>query len=328
MIENPSCPICNETRWRLIGSRTYRLADFDRLNPYVQRRFRVLFEIWFPGAYEVLVTSRLCENCGFVLYTPRPSADDLDAKYRFLTSLGADVDAPSINSPNERQRARLLFRHCQKYLPSVGQARILDFGGGDGRLMGEFVVRAHHCFLVDYCERAIPGIDRLGTTLADIPAGAKFDLIICSHVIEHVVDPFQVVSALKQHLDRDGTLYVEVPMEVWGRAPLQEEPVTHINFFTSASLRFLLERMGLQVTSCRLEGYPHPAGHMGLAIRAIAKPTQLATGPARPPGTREAERFLRPNCWLKLLRRLLMPTTISSAIAYKAKRLLSGRRAD
>lgn len=321
MIDNPTCPVCGEQHWRLLGSRTYRLVDIDKQNPYVQRRFRVLFEIWFRGADEVLVTSRLCESCGFVLYTPRPSADDLDAKYRFLTSLGADQDAPSVDSPIERQRARLLFRYCRKYLPSVGQARILDFGGGDGRLMGEFVARGHHCFLVDYYERAIPGVDRLGTILADIPAGAKFDLIVCSHVIEHVANPLQMVSELKQHLDSQGILYVEVPMEVWGRDPLHEEPVTHVNFFTPSSLRLLLERAGMSVFSSRLGSCPYPGMRMELVIRAGAMQGDADLLPVKPNGSLETERFLRPDLRLKVMRRLLMPSTIPGAVAYKIRQL-------
>jgi hypothetical protein len=38
---------------------------------YVQKRFRVLFEMWCPGAESVELTSMLCETCGFVCYTPR-----------------------------------------------------------------------------------------------------------------------------------------------------------------------------------------------------------------------------------------------------------------
>jgi hypothetical protein len=75
--------------------------------PYVKKRYRVLFEVWFPSRQAVKITSQLCSACGFVLYTPRPEATDLDAKYRFLGALEPDVRiAP--DAPIEQSKARQL----------------------------------------------------------------------------------------------------------------------------------------------------------------------------------------------------------------------------
>jgi 2-polyprenyl-3-methyl-5-hydroxy-6-metoxy-1,4-benzoquinol methylase len=66
--------------------------------------------------------------------------------------------------------------------------------------------------------------------LADLPAPERYEWITCSHVIVHVADPLQIVQLLNTHLTERGTRYIEIPMVIWVCAPLQEEPVTHLNF--------------------------------------------------------------------------------------------------
>lgn len=133
-------------------------------------------------------------------------------------------------------------------------------GGGDGRLMQQFLAADCSCDLVDYAAQTVSGVQKRGGTMADLPASERFNWITCSHMLEHVADPLQIVQTLSCHLAEDSVLYIEVPMEIWGRAPLQEEPVTHVNFFTPASLRHLQQRAGLAVPVVRLGSYLHPSG--------------------------------------------------------------------
>jgi SAM-dependent methyltransferase len=322
VIAEPACPVCDAKSWRPIGSRLYRLADAESLSAYARKRYRVLFEVWHPGRSEIELTSKLCGGCGFVTNVPRPADEDLEAKYRFLGRLGQDSEAPAAESPSERARARRLFRLLRRHLPKVGRPRILDFGGGDGRLMSDFVAHGCECDVVDYRTDALPGVHRQGNTLADLPSDSKYDLVVCSHVIEHVADPLPTLQVLKEHLKPRGRLYVEVPMEIWGRAPLHTEPVTHVNFFTPASLRQLMERAGMRVSSCFLGGYHHPSGQMELAIRAIGGLADPQEQPLTALGNpAETEGFLKPSLTLRLRRRLLMPSTIFGALAFKLRRI-------
>nr|VFJ53903.1 MAG: hypothetical protein BECKFM1743C_GA0114222_101312 [Candidatus Kentron sp. FM]VFJ56153.1 MAG: hypothetical protein BECKFM1743A_GA0114220_101632 [Candidatus Kentron sp. FM]VFK12948.1 MAG: hypothetical protein BECKFM1743B_GA0114221_102626 [Candidatus Kentron sp. FM] len=73
----PPCPICKAHDWQGIGERIYRVRDADCLDEYARTRYRVLFEKWFPGYDTVTLTSRLCRDCGFITYTPRPEAISL-----------------------------------------------------------------------------------------------------------------------------------------------------------------------------------------------------------------------------------------------------------
>jgi hypothetical protein len=88
MQPSPPCPVCGGNRWQTLGKRTWRLGESN--DPIIQKRLRVLFEVWFPGSQEFTASSELCRDCGSVIYAPRPTAEDLNAKYRFLTTLGPD----------------------------------------------------------------------------------------------------------------------------------------------------------------------------------------------------------------------------------------------
>lgn len=121
---------------------------------------------------------------------------------------------------------------------------------------------------------------------------------------------------LSSHLKKNGLLYVEVPMEVWGRAPLQSEPVTHLNFFTRSSLIFLLQAAGLEVLNCQLSSSLHPSGQRFAALKAVAICSATATSPTFP-GSAEAELFLSERFSDRLLCSLRCPRVLVNRLAHR-----------
>jgi SAM-dependent methyltransferase len=302
MLQDPECPICTASNWEIVGSRTYSISDIPQLDDYQTRRYRVLFEIWFPGKTEITLALKLCSACGFILYTPRPSEQDLQKKYRFL--LDSEID--SADESTIKVRAGELFHHLKNYLKQKDFS-ILDFGGGDGSLMSEFLSYGFDCFVIDYHPKQIDGVKRLGDTLEYLPADRTFDIIICSHVLEHIVDPYNTLGSLRQHLSSEGVLYVEVPMEIWRRAPLRDEPVTHINFFTRDSLNYLLSRAGFQVVRCRLGKYTHSPGYHPTALRAFAKRGSNQILPSLQNASRNSWRLISPDFRMLIRMSILHP---------------------
>jgi SAM-dependent methyltransferase len=268
------------------------------LSEYVRKRYRVLFECWLPGVEEVLLNSCICKRCGFISNVPRPTEVDVDAKYRFLADLGQDYGT-SESEATTRQRSRELYASLRSKLSPRGA--VLDYGGGDGRLMAAFAEAKHRCLLMDYNASPCNFVEKIGNTIADFPKDLRVDAVICSHVIEHVVDPVRVMQSLAGHLLESGVMYVEVPMEIWGRAPLHEEPVTHINFFAPSTLKLSLQAAGLGVQTCKLTGAIHPTGRRRLAIKAIGflekQREQKVTGAS------EVRKYLEPGLMQKIQRR-------------------------
>jgi 2-polyprenyl-3-methyl-5-hydroxy-6-metoxy-1,4-benzoquinol methylase len=89
---------------------------------------------------------------------------------------------------------------------------------------------------------------------------AHFDVILCLDVLEHLVDPWQVLARLTTHLKPGGRLIASIPnVRNWralgpllfaGRWEYTQTGIldkTHLRFFTRNSALALLQSSGLQV---------------------------------------------------------------------------------
>lgn len=323
MNPHPRCPVCAEQNWQIIGSRTWKKSDLPGMSPVLQRRSRVLYEVWCPGEDQFTADCVLCQNCGMVIYSPRPTGEDLNAKYRFLVDLGPDDAVAALDSESNKIRERSLFRCLSPALPKQHGNRLLDFGGGDGRLMRHFIDRGDEAFVVDYVPETLPGVTKLGDTLDQVAPQEKFDGIICSHVLEHVAEPLEVLKQLVAMLAPEGRIFIELPMEIWKKPPLHPEPVTHVNFFTNESLAYMMIRAGLELEFCRTEGLTLP-GRKDVIIRAIG---HISGQPLPFPqnGPAAAYRLLKPGLLTKLWWLSLNPQFLTMAITAKLNRLLGKR---
>jgi hypothetical protein len=101
-----------------------------------------------------------------------------------------------------------------------------------------------------------------------------FDTVICSHVLEHVSDPGLFLDELRPLLIKCGVIYIEVPSEITEGIAIHIDPVTHVNFFTDASLRNALMLKGFNPLAIhkRLASYGE---NYKRVIWAIASVTQV-----------------------------------------------------
>ncbi len=99
---------------------------------------------------------------------------------------------------------------------------------------------------------------------------ATFDLIVCSHVFEHIADPVQDAANLLSLLRPEGRIYIEVPCELWSSPPTPREPATHINYFSANSLRAALFTAGFGTVECYYAPFHTYRGDRALSVRALA----------------------------------------------------------
>ena len=288
-----ACEVCGGKQSMTLGTCRYAAVDVARANAYQRVRLRVLFEKWCPGTADIVFAAVMCSTCGFVSHLPRAEPGDLAAKYRTLLEWGSDYGTGETDDV-ARARSKELYAAVGTAFEADSSLRVLDYGGGDGRLMHAFRAGGHRTFLVDYQERPVAGTEKLSDTLETLPAAARFDLVVASHVVEHVAEPTAVLRRLAHHLADGGRLFVEVPMECWGRPPFHDEPVTHINFFVPGSLRRCFEEAGLEVASCRLTRSLHPTGVFTLVVRAIGHRARWRVTPTAS-GVADLGAFLRPS---------------------------------
>jgi 2-polyprenyl-3-methyl-5-hydroxy-6-metoxy-1,4-benzoquinol methylase len=314
MNANPACPACGHTEWNVLGQRTYRLEQTAHLSAYQRIRYEVLFNVWLPGAGEARFTSLLCIKCGFVAFSPRPTATDLEAKYAYLAAHPAARLEMTVSLPSDMERSHELFAYLVPHLKSH-QKSLLDYGGGNGRLLGSFVNAGFACGVVDFIKEALPSIEHVGTTLDSVPEDRKFDVVVCSHVLEHLAEPRAVLARLATRLKIDGILYIEVPSEIWNDVPLPVEPVTHLNYFTPHSLDTVCRCAGLDVMSCKEGTYTTEEGVRALAIRAVTRRVSCEPAITRfpPDATKLTRRYVHPSLLARVARLARYPDLRRSA---------------
>lgn len=94
-------------------------------------------------------------------------------------------------------------------------------------------------------------------------AAAQYDLVLCLDVLEHLVDPWQVVDECARLLRPGGTIIASIPnmrtaVVLWkllvkGEFEYANEGImdrTHLRWFTRKSAVALLQRPGLHVEAC------------------------------------------------------------------------------
>jgi methionine biosynthesis protein MetW len=179
---------------------------------------------------------------------------------------------------------------------AVGRGRaVLDCGCGSGDLAA--LLTAQGCDVVGIeadaraaaaarprCRVVIDGdLEAEETLLRARDAGAGFDCVLCSHVLEHVRNPERTLTRLMSLLKPDATasFVVALPnVAHWqvrmallrGRFDYADSGVmdrTHLRFFTLASARALLEGAGLQVAETLIPEF-NGAGPGRRVLRTVA----------------------------------------------------------
>ncbi len=294
--------MCDATRWETVASYDYRAHD-EQLSDYERLRRRVLFEVWLPDRDSATFEARLCLQCGLIAYAPRPTTADVGAKYRFLQETEKDIGGSAGSArgrDRDRRRAEAILEMVARHRPVRG-ARVLDFGGGDGKLLQPFLEAGARCSLVDYNVRPLPGIEKLGDTLEEVDPGARFDVIVSSHVFEHLADPRGTLDSLRARLANGGVVFGEVPMEVWKGIPIARDPVTHVNFFTLPSVEELFVRAGMDVVESR-EGAGTYGGYRLVVARVLATRGSGGGRPSGPDPVAATRRLLAPGLGAELRR--------------------------
>ena len=202
-----------------------------------------------------------CRSCGLMSSFPPPGEEELDAVYRkqYRQIRGETPDKDYLRNLDCRAEAQLAF--LRRYSPTqLSRARILDVGCSAGSFLNACAgfTQSVSGFEPDDTMRTAarkrlgPAAVLHGTLFqAERLAGQTFDVIVASHVLEHVPQPGFFLSALCDSLSARGTLLIEVPNEdsatVGNWIQSGERGRMHLFFFTPRTLRDIIEAAGGRV---------------------------------------------------------------------------------
>jgi len=204
-------------------------------------------------------------NCGHFFTPP----DNLS---QGICSRNHDIESESDDYYRAyHERNIRLLKFFKNYLP-IGLKKInfLDFGAGNAH-----VSRTFKSILKDdvniYCLESNPLCKNLYSKYKLIQlegineVSNHIDLIYMIEVIEHLVDPLEVLNSLRPKLNDTGHLFLSTPCgEANEKNTNAFDTPSHIHFFTERSLNMALERCGFEPIIFKFipEMYPSPSKNL------------------------------------------------------------------
>ncbi|MCX6056606.1 MAG: methyltransferase domain-containing protein [Chloroflexi bacterium] len=172
----------------------------------------------------------LCSKCGMAyLDADKASQDVYDDYYR-----SGQFNFVGQNDLESTLRLEALGLEIQSICES--EYRILDVGGEDGHLLNILVAQ---------------GFTKIETCGPSMDVEGYFDLLVMSHLVEHIYDMDSFFARLRPHLKPYTRLMVEIP--VWTEYPETEEGwqtydfnLIHINKFRSIDLSRMFSRVNFK----------------------------------------------------------------------------------
>lgn len=208
-------------------------------------------------AYSIC-NSVLCQDCGFLFLDIRFSESELAALYDDYRG-DAYVALRDHYEPGYQERNQKLLQG-ESYIPLVEAfirphvqlpVRMLDWGGDTGK-NSPFKQECSLFHIYDISHK--PVIAGAESVDLEVAYNTAYDLIVSSSVIEHVPYPTELILQMKQAMQAQTRLYIEVPYEPLMRSSNphavhhdKKHWHEHINFFTPSSLARLIELCGLKV---------------------------------------------------------------------------------
>ncbi len=161
-----------------------------------------------------------------------------------------------------RRRASLVAERLKSYIGESPvrsfQARILDVGCGWGALVRELAMHGFRRaegidpFMSHESEQTAKPPRLRRASLSDI-AGEEFDLVLLTHVMEHVENPSETMKGIASVLAPRGVCRIEVPVadsearREYGGDWVELDPPRHLNIPTRAAMQRLAAEAALEI---------------------------------------------------------------------------------
>ena len=256
---NRRCPVCfNESR-EALHTLWFRLLDGVNL----------------PDSYEICI----CPKCDMVFADTPATQADYDRFYRYHNIYETGASVSDLAKYAMTMEVIPKFTHIH--------SRILDVGFANGELLKMLrdrgYVDLHGLDPSSKCVDSLrdEGLDAQEGSLLDAVVNDKYDFVILSHVLEHIVDLSKAVKVVHSLLNKNGLVYVETPdlrgYELYKEIPFYYFDIEHINHFTSDSLVNLMYLNGFNCVTLKEKRWPIGKGMHYPAIWGVFMPFSLGT---------------------------------------------------
>lgn len=190
-----------------------------------------------------------CASCEHIQVAVLPDATQLQSYYvsGYSDTRANHLDSRYLGIMARRAEAQLDL--CALWRPLSG-LKLLDVGCGYGSLVAAASQRGAIAEGLEIDPRAAAHCRRLGLPVSSVESEGTLNeairqrepqLVVISHVLEHLTDPVGLLSACSR-----GMVMIEVPAYDLNFPEQFDDQEGHLNFFNLASLKSLLARLGFK----------------------------------------------------------------------------------
>ena len=227
--------------------------------------------------YGLNMTTVICQNCGLVQTNPRMTQASYNSFYNEeYRPLYVGKDKPTtLFFQRQYERGQVMYQFLKDNNAlnfDKAQPFVLEIGCGAGGILQFFKEQGFKVKGIDlgasYVDYGVKekGLDLETGFLKDLKLDEQPDLVVYSHVVEHLLDPSEEMSLVRKVLSPRGYLYIEVPGIRNLKKPYKHDLLrylqnAHTYHFTKVSLDNLLQRNGydLVVSTEFVKGIYKPA---------------------------------------------------------------------
>lgn len=315
-MENPKqlvrpCPVCNEKHGTVLHTQKFSLPEKSVL----------------PPVYDVVS----CVKCGFCFADTSATQKDYDKYYNEMSKYESKETASGGGlNPIDKARLDLAAGLIAEGCPDKN-ASILDIGCANGGLLQCLSELGYKNLTgIDITRICVENVKKLGYqayfggvfNLEEL-GDKKYDVVILSHVLEHMCDLQHTVDNLKSLLTPNGIIYIEVPDASHYHnhfvVPFYYFDCEHINHFDKDALRNLFESHGMKLVSNNVREIKASETTLYPVVSAIFKATGQSSAVTRSTAVLDSI-----NQYLELSRQKSDFSEIEKLIASRAPVLVWG----
>jgi SAM-dependent methyltransferase len=220
-------------------------------------------EIGGKDRYGLTYRTVICNSCGLIQSDSRLDQKSADAFYNneYPLIYFGDHQPYKKMFENQYERANLIYRFMKPHLNSHkpnSAIHILEVGCNAGGILRHFADRGFEVSgleintdAVSYAKKnSVPDIQK--GSLESVKLQVKPDIILYSHVLEHLNDPVKELKLIREQLNEGGMLFIEVPgiknlHQAYNCNLLHYLQNAHVSHFSLITLRNLLNSCGFEI---------------------------------------------------------------------------------
>ena len=157
-----------------------------------------------------------CLNCDLCMQNPRIDKSSIDDFYNSVYRSKFDKKHISGLISRGKSRGKYIFEYIYENNKFNKSLSVLEYGCGYGGILEYFRDKSFDIYGIEKDVKLNESLNErnikvFNGELTEYNKNIKFDLIILSHVLEHLYDPSSLINEAYKLLKPNGKLYIEVP---------------------------------------------------------------------------------------------------------------------